>query len=71
MYNKPEEKLYRTVSEFSTVCERRKLKVNVGKSKVMRSSKYVNILRMAVRLNSQPLAEGNCLTTWNRKGQGW
>ena len=29
----------RLVSEFSTVCERRKLKVNVGKSKVMRCSR--------------------------------
>ena len=33
-----EEKLCRLVSEFgSTVCERRKLRVNVGKSKVMRA----------------------------------
>ena len=31
-----EEKLCRLVSEFGRVCERRKLKVNVGKSKVMR-----------------------------------
>ena len=29
------EKLCRLVSEFSRVCERRKLKVNVGKSEVM------------------------------------
>ena len=29
-----EEKLCRLVSEFGRVCERRKLKVNVGKSKV-------------------------------------
>ena len=31
-----EDKLCRLVSEFSRVCERRKLRVNVGKSKVMR-----------------------------------
>ena len=37
-----EEKLCRLVSEFGTVCERRKLRVNVGKSKVMRCSRYSN-----------------------------
>ena len=31
-----EEKLCRMVSEFGIVCERRKLRVNVGESKVMR-----------------------------------
>ena len=31
-----EDKLCRLVTEFGTVCERRKLRVNVGKSKVMR-----------------------------------
>ena len=31
-----EEKLCRLGSEFDRVCERRKLRVNVGKSKVMR-----------------------------------
>ena len=35
-----EERLYRLVSEFGRVCERRKLRVNVGKSKVMRCSRY-------------------------------
>ena len=35
-----EEKLCRLVSEFGRVCERTKLKVNVGKSKVMRCSRY-------------------------------
>ena len=30
-----EERLQRLVDEFGVVCERRKLKVNVGKSKVM------------------------------------
>ena len=30
------------VSEFDRACERRKLRVNVGKSKVMRCSMYGN-----------------------------
>ena len=33
-----EEKLCRLLSEFGRVCERRKLRVNVGKGKVMRCS---------------------------------
>ena len=37
-----EEKLCRLVSEFFRVCKRRKLRVNVGKSKVMRRSRYGN-----------------------------
>ena len=37
-----EEKLCRLVSEFGRVCERRKLRANVGKSKVMRCSRYGN-----------------------------
>ena len=37
-----EEKLCRLVSEFGRVCERRKLRLNVGKSKVMRCSIYGN-----------------------------
>ena len=48
-----EEKLDRLVSEFSRVCKRRKLRVNVGKSKVMRCSKYGNGDRMHVILNSE------------------
>ena len=38
-----EEKLCRLVSEFGRVWERRKLRVNVGKSKVMRCSRYINM----------------------------
>ena len=34
-----EEKLCRLVSKFGRVCKRRKLRVNVGKSKVMRCSR--------------------------------
>ena len=37
-----EEKLRRLVSEFGKVCERRKFRVNVGKSKVMRCSRCGN-----------------------------
>ena len=37
-----EQKLCRLMSEFGRVCERRKLRVNVGKSKVMRCSRYGN-----------------------------
>ena len=37
-----ENKLCRLVIEFGRVCERRKLRVNVGKSKVMRCSWYGN-----------------------------
>ena len=36
------EKLCRLVSEFGRVCKRRKLRVYVGKSKVMRCSRYGN-----------------------------
>ena len=37
-----EEKLCRLVNEFGGVCERRKLRVNVGKGKVTRCSRYGN-----------------------------
>ena len=58
-----EEKLCRFVSEFGKVCERSKLRVNVGKSKVMRCSRYGNGDRMHVMhviLNGEPLEEVNC-----------
>ena len=42
------------------MCERRKLRVNVGKSKVMRCSRYVNGGRMCVRLNDEPLDAVYC-----------
>ena len=41
----------RLVSEFGRVCERRKLRVNVGKSKVMRCSRHGNGSRMPAILN--------------------
>ena len=49
------EKLCRLVSEFGKVCERRKFRVNVGKSKDMRCSRYGNGDRMHVILNGEPL----------------
>ena len=55
-----EEKLCRLVSEFGRVCERRKLRVNVGKRKVMRCSRYEKLGRMLVILNSKPLEEVDC-----------
>ena len=55
-----EEKLGRLVSEFGRVCERRKFRVNVGESKVMRCSRYGNGDRMHVLLNGEPLEEVYC-----------
>ena len=48
------------VSEFDRVCERKKLRVNVGKSKVMRCSMYYNGDLMHVILNGEPLEEVDC-----------
>ena len=45
------------VREFGSVCERRKLKVNVCTIKVMRFSRYGNYGRMRVRLNGEPFEE--------------
>ena len=53
------QKLCRLVSEFGRVCERRKLRVNVGKSKVMRCSSYGNEDRKHVRRNGEPLEEAD------------
>ena len=50
-----EDKLCRLVREFGRVCERRKLRVNVDKSTVMRCSRYGNGDRIHVILNSEPL----------------
>ena len=52
-----EEKLCRLASEFGRVCNRRKLRVNVGKSKVTRCSRYGNEDRMYVIPNGEPLEE--------------
>ena len=48
-----EDKFCRLVSEFGRVCERRKLRVNAGKSKVMRCSRYGNGDQMHVILNGE------------------
>ena len=56
-----EETLCKLVSEFGSVCERRKLRVNVGTSKVMRCSRYGNGGRMHVILNSEPFEEVGCV----------
>ena len=50
-----DEKLCRLVSEFDRVRERRKLRVNVPKSKVIRFLSYGNGCRMHVILNGEPL----------------
>ena len=50
-----EKKLCRLVSNFGRVCERRKLRVNVGKGKVMSCSRYGNGDRMHVILNGSGL----------------
>ena len=55
-----EEKLGRLVGEFGRVCKQIKLRVNVGKSKVMRCSRYGNGDRMHVILNGEPLDEVDC-----------
>ena len=54
------------MSEFGRVCGRRKLRVNVGKSKVMGWSRYGNGDRMHVILNGEPLQEVDCV-----KYLGW
>ena len=54
------EKLCSLVSEFGRVRRRRKLRVNVRKSKVMRCSKYVYVSRMDVKLNGEPLEVADC-----------
>ena len=64
-----EEKLCRLVSEFGRVCEIIKLRVNVGKSKVMRCSRYGNMDRMHVILSGEPLEEVDFLSTWGRMWQ--
>ena len=48
-----EEKLCRLVNEFGKVCERRNFRVNVGKSKVMRCSRYLKVNQIDVRLNGE------------------
>ena len=55
--------------EFGRVCKRRILRVNVGKSKVMRCSWYGNGGLMHVMLNGKQLEEVDCLSTCGHKWQ--
>ena len=48
------------MSEFGTECQKRKMGANVGKSKVMKCSRCVNVGRMHVRLNGEPLGKVHC-----------
>ena len=52
-----ERKLCQLVTEFRRVCERRKLQVNVGKSKVMRCTRNEDGARLNVMLNGEALEE--------------
>ena len=54
------QKLCRLVNEFGRIYERRKLRVNVVNSKVMRCSRYGNGDRMHVIINGEPLEEVDC-----------
>ena len=55
-----EAKLCRLVSELGRVCERRKLRVNEGKSKVIGCWRYVNVGGMDAGLNGEPSEETDC-----------
>ena len=55
-----EAQLLSLVCEFGIGCKRRKFRMNLGKSKVMRCSRYVNVGRMDVRLNGELLEEVYC-----------
>ena len=55
-----EQKLQKLVKEFGSVCKRRKLVVNVGKSKVMRIGRGQNENEMNVSLNNRRMEEVEC-----------
>ena len=52
-----ERKLCQLVTEFGRVCERRKLRVNVGKSKVMRCKRNEDGVRLSVMLTEEAFEE--------------
>ena len=52
-----EEGLRKLVTEFEKVCERRKLKINVGKSKVMRCTRGESDSRLEVSIKGERLEE--------------
>ena len=62
-------KLCRLVSEFGRICERRELRVDVGKSKVTRCSRDGNGGRMLVILNTNRWRKWIVLITCGRKWQ--
>ena len=55
-----EELLRRLVEEFGRVCQRRGLKVNVGKSKVMKCSRDADGGDLDIRLNGEQLEKVDC-----------
>mgnify|MGYP001951562842 FL=1 len=50
-------KLERLVEEFGRVCKRRKLKVNLSESKVMRSARDGMVGEMNIRMDGEVLEE--------------
>ena len=52
-----EEELQQLVKVFDEVCKRRKLKVNIGKSKVMRCTRNIDDRRLDVRIGGEMLEE--------------
>ena len=54
------EKLQKLVTEFGKVCERRKLRVNVNKSKAIRFSRVEGQVDWGVSLNGKKLEEVQC-----------
>ena len=52
------EKLCGLVNEFDRVSKSRKLHVNVGRSKVMRCSRYANVGQMNTILADEALTKG-------------
>ena len=68
-----EKKLQRLVTEFDSVCERRKLRVNVGKSKVMRCTRSRDAMGMNLWLGGDKLEEVDaikCLGSHIARGGG-
>ncbi|MEL7520935.1 MAG: reverse transcriptase family protein, partial [Cyanobacteria bacterium J06553_1] len=55
-----EQKLQKLVKEFGSVCKRRKLAVNVGKSKIMRIGKNRTENEMNISLNNNRMEEVEC-----------
>ena len=55
------------MNEFGRICERRKLRMNVGKSKVMRWSRYGNWGRMHVIIKGNPWGKWSVLSNWGRE----